>query len=401
MAGARASSRPAVDEVRERVIAFLSERVRRDPEDMVALNRLAGEYLGRYRQSGDDGDLLKSQAMAEQSLKSVPESENPGGLAARARARFALHHFDEAREMGLRLVQYDPDKRYPLEILGDAELELGDYDAAEATYRKVESMGEADVNSETRLARLALVRGRRDEARERFAKSVAMARDILPAAPQVVTWCLVQGGQLAFGAGDWESAEKQYLEALKECPQDWGAIDHLAELRGAQKRYDEAIGLYTALVMRVPRPELYQALGDLCAAAGKADDAAGWRRKALAGYLATVAAGGIQYDHHLAGFFCDSAPNPAQALKWAKKDLAARQSVYAWDGLAWALYQSGQFKPAAEAMDKALAQGTQDSHLLYHASLIYYRAGDAAKGKACLLKAGQVNPKFNEFHVHR
>ena len=111
MAGARASSRPAVDEVRERVIAFLSERVRRDPEDMVALNRLAGEYLGRYRQSGDDGDLLKSQAMAEQSLKSVPESENPGGLAARARARFALHHFDEAREMGLRLVAFEPDKQ--------------------------------------------------------------------------------------------------------------------------------------------------------------------------------------------------------------------------------------------------------------------------------------------------
>jgi tetratricopeptide (TPR) repeat protein len=379
----------------------LSERVRRDPEDMLALNRLAGEYLGRYRQSGDDGDLLKAGAMAEQSLKSVPEAQNPGGLGALARARFALHHFDEARAMALRLVEYVPDKAYPLGILGDAQLELGEYGAAEKNYRKMEGMGEADVNSQTRLARLALVCGRREEARERLARSVAMARDILPASPQVVTWCLVQGGQLAFGAGDWESAEKQYLAALEACPQDWGAIDHLAELRGAQKRYDEAIGLYTALVARVPRPELYQALGDLCAAAGKGDQAAGWRRKALAGYLATVAAGGVQYDHHLAGFFCDSAPNPAQALKFAKKDLAMRQSVYAWDGLAWALYQSGEFKPAAEAMDKALAQGTQDSHMLYHASLVYYRAGDGAKGKACLLKAAQVNPKFNEFHVHR
>ena len=53
------------------------------------------------------------------------------------------------------------------------------------------------------------------------------------------------------------------------------------------------------------------------------------------------------------------------------------------------------------AMDKALALGTKDAHLLYHASLIYFRAGDAAKGKDCLVRAGQVNPKFNEFHVHR
>ena len=76
-----------MDQVREGVIAFLNKRVRDDPEDMVALNRLAGEYLGRYRQSGEDGDLLKSEAMAEQSLKSVPEGENPGGLAARPRGR--------------------------------------------------------------------------------------------------------------------------------------------------------------------------------------------------------------------------------------------------------------------------------------------------------------------------
>ena len=75
--------------------------------------------------------------------------------------------------------------------------------------------------------------------------------------------------------------------------------------------------------------------------------------------------------------------------------------MYAYDGLAWALYQSGEFKPAAEAMEKALALGTRDAHLLYHASLIYYRAGDGAKARDCLRRAGEANPKFNEFHVHR
>jgi tetratricopeptide (TPR) repeat protein len=217
----------------------------------------------------------------------------------------------------------------------------------------------------------------------------------------VVAWCLVQEGQLAFTSGDFDAAEKNYRAALELSPEDWSATDHLAELRGAQRRFDEAEQLYTALVERVARPELCQALGDLYAVAGKPDLAKRWRDKALAGYLAAAASGGVQYDHHLAGFYCDSEPNPAEAVKWAKKDLAARKTIYAWDGLAWALYQAGEFKPAAQAMDKALAQGTKDSHILYHASLVYFRAGDGAKGKACLLRAAQVNPKFNEFHVHR
>ena len=54
-----------------------------------------------------------------------------------------------------------------------------------------------------------------------------------------------------------------------------------------------------------------------------------------------------------------------------------------------------------ESMDKALALQTRDAHLLYHASLIYYRAGDTAKGKDCLRLAAEANPKFTEFHVHR
>jgi tetratricopeptide (TPR) repeat protein len=401
VASTRAATQPAPGDVRERVIRFLGDRVRRDPEDIVALNRLAGEYLARYRRSGEDGDLYKSAATAEQSLRAVPADQNTGGLAARARALFALHRFGEARDLALKLVDLEPGKRYPLEILGDVQLELGEYDAAEGTYRKMESMGEADVNTEARLARLDLIHGKRDEARDRLTKAVAMARALAPPAPEVVAWCLVQKGQIAFTSGDWDAAEKNYRAALEASPDDWAATDHLAELRGGQRRFDEAERMYTELVARVPRPELFQALGDLFAVAGKADEAKRWREKALQGYLAAVAAGGVQYDHHLAGFYSDSEPNAAEAVKWAKKDLAARQSDYAWDGLAWALYQAGEFKPSAEAMEKALAQGTKDSHLLYHASLVFYRAGDAAKGKACLLQAAQVNPKFNEFHVHR
>jgi tetratricopeptide (TPR) repeat protein len=211
----------------------------------------------------------------------------------------------------------------------------------------------------------------------------------------------VQSGQLAFNTGDWDSAEKNYQAALQENPRDWSALDHLAELRAAQKRYDEAVSQYESLVARVPRPELFHALGDVYAAMGKPPDAARWHKKALDKYTAAAAAGSAHYYHHMAGFYSDTERNPTEAVKWARKDMDVRHSVYAYDGLAWALYQAGEIKPAADAMDKALALGTKDAHLLYHASLIYYRAGNGVKARECLLQAGQVNPKFNEFHVHR
>ena len=65
------------------VIRFLEDRVARDPDDIVALNRLAGEYLRRFRETGDDADLDRSYRTAEQSLKAVPAEVNAGGLEAR------------------------------------------------------------------------------------------------------------------------------------------------------------------------------------------------------------------------------------------------------------------------------------------------------------------------------
>ena len=54
---------------------------------------------------------------------------------------------------------------------------------------------------------------------------------MLPPSPETLAWCLVQSGQLAFQTGDWPAAERQYAAALEAHPDDWPAIDHVAELR--------------------------------------------------------------------------------------------------------------------------------------------------------------------------
>ena len=397
------ASRPTGARSLARVIRFLEDRVRRDPEDTTALNRLSGEYLRRFRDSGDDGDLALAAQAADQSVKAVPADFNKGGLAARARAAFALHRFAAARDDARRLVDLDPGKAYAYGLLGDALLELGDLGPAADAYAKMRSAGEdepADPTVPWRTARLALARGDLEGAKQGMAATVAAARELSPPNPPVLAWAHVQAGQFAFSTGDWAAAEDHYRTALTAVPDDWPALDHLAELRAAQRRYDEAINTYERLVARVPRPELVQALGDVCKAAGRADAAAAWYGRAREKYLAAAEAGSAHY-HHLAGFYSDAMPNPAEAVKWARRDLEVRRSAAAHDALAWALFQAGEFTEAAAAMDRALATRTRDSHVLYHASLVYFRAGDPARGRDCLRRAGEANPKFTEFHVHR
>ncbi|MEI6233532.1 MAG: hypothetical protein WCT04_10795 [Planctomycetota bacterium] len=43
--------------------------------------------------------------------------------------------------------------------------------------------------------------------------------------------------------------------------------------------------------------------------------------KTLESYTQPAASGYAHYFHHLAGFYCDIQPDPAEAFKWAKKDL--------------------------------------------------------------------------------
>lgn len=382
-------------------VTFLENRVAQDPLDFLAWNRLGEKYLQLLRLHGDDALLAKAGYAAEASLKAVSADLNPGGLSLRGRAELAAHRFAAARDTAAEIEKLTPGKIGAALLRADALLELGDYAEAEKAIAEAAKLDDTDSGiALTRQARLELVHGHLESAAKLFTDAWWRAKNQL-GAEETAAWCAIQSGELGFRQGRWDEAEWWYTAARESLPAWYSIDDHFAELRAAQGHFDESIALYEKLVARVPRPELFQALGDVHLFAGKPDLAQPWYAKARALYTSSAERGEILYLHHGSGFFADSVNEPETAVAWAREDLAQRHTTQAWDALAWSEYKAGHLQEAATALAKALATGAQDAHLLYHASMIRMSAGDLPAGKKALQQALTINPRYNSFHAHR
>lgn len=251
------------------------------------------------------------------------------------------------------------------------------------------------------LARLAYLKAITGDVAGADALYAEAEEEISVKEMRAYAWIELQRGLLDLNHGRHEQALAHYLRADKAYSGYWMVEEYLAELAGAQRKYEEALTRFERVVSQAPRPELYQALGDLYLFMGKPEQAKPWHDKALEGYLESVRQGGVLYFHHLAAFYADVREDGPEAIRWARKDLDLRRNFAAYDALAWALYRNGQFAEALEQMNQALATGVRDARLYFHAAMIHLAAGQTDEGRQFLQRAAVINPRYEAFHVHR
>lgn len=378
-------------------IKFWEARVPRDESDHVAPTRLGLACLQKARESGDTAWLERAESALREALKRYPD--HAPACAALAAALNSNHRFRESIPLAMKATQEQPSDPFPWGILGDARQELGDLAGAKAAYDKMAAL-DPGLFGHSRMAGWKWLNGDVKSALAEFTTALEQGR--ARGAPiENLAWCETQIGSLHFRAGRFSEAEAHYQSALSILPEFHLAQDHLAELRAARGQFDEAAKMFEQLAERTRRPEYLQAAGDVLIAARKPKEAKPWHDRALGAYTNAANAGNIHYLHHLSGFYADVREDGAEAEKWARRDLEVRQNIYAWDALAWALFRKGDYAAAAEAMSKALAHGTKDAHLLAHAGSIFVRANKIREGQAFMKQAGEVNPHFADFHVHR
>src|ERR1700676_1940964 len=76
---------------RDRLVAFYEDAVRRHP-DQIVTRMLASQYVQRFRETGDAGDLLRGKHAAERSLALQPRF-NVGAEMTLASSLVSLHRF--------------------------------------------------------------------------------------------------------------------------------------------------------------------------------------------------------------------------------------------------------------------------------------------------------------------
>jgi tetratricopeptide (TPR) repeat protein len=375
-------------------VRFLEDRVAKDPDDLIAQNKLAAYYLQLHRETDDVKYLKLSLAAAQASLNVLPADQNLGGLTALALAEFETHNFVAAGQHARELTEYKPQSSFGFQLLGDASLELGDYGEAADAYRQMERINRDSVATETRLAHFALLRGDVALARRRYERALLLAtQESLPSA-ETIAWCNWQLGEVEFGAGNLRAAEDHYQHALQAFADYPHALGSLARLRAAQGDLDGAIALYEKLVHGRSDPVDAAALGDVYELAG--------RRQEAAQQFATVERISQQdqlntalYNRHLVMFWADHDRNLTEAYMRAKQEYNIRRDVFAADALAWSAFKAGRLSEARTAMKAALRLGTQEAKFFYHAGMIERAAGDLAAAQADLRKSLDLNPHFD------
>ncbi len=390
---------PAESDATEGAIRFLEDRVKRDPDDFIAFNKLAGYYLQRLRETGDITYLDLASRAAKASLAAIPAEQNIGGLAALAQVEFASHNFAASRDHAKQLMLREPRELYPYVIFGDSLLELGDYDGATAVYRQLEGRsdgsGLSKTTIETRLAHLALLRGETDAAQRHFTSALTAALDQAFPPRETVAWCRWQLGDVAFSVGDYQTAEKHYRDSLITFPDYHSALAALGRVRAAQGDLSGAIENYQRAIRILPDPAFVAALGDLYRLAGREKDAAG--QYELVEQIARIeAAGGEQYRRRqLAMFYADHDLKAEEVYASAVREYEVRRDIYGSDAVAWTALKAGKVTEAQAAMKDALRLGTRDAKLWYHAGMIARAAGEKEAAREYLKRALMLNPQFD------
>ncbi|MEO8256701.1 MAG: tetratricopeptide repeat protein [Acidobacteriota bacterium] len=357
------------------------------------VTRLAFRLYHRATLTARSEDFLPVQALVDRALSGWPA---PDLLLLRATIDLRFHRLEDARHSVNAIEDAANDDSAQLLL---ADIALQDRGSAEARRRIDAVLDRRPTwDARSRLAWLLARQGDVDGADQQYAAAEAeLTAKEMPA----FAWVELQRGQMYFARGQYERAAGHYQRARRAFSGYWLTDEYEAELLGARRDFDRAVARYQDAISRAPRPDLFHQLGDLYLAMGRPIEAGTWHERALAGYLASVDNGEVQFFHHLATFYSDVRQDGAAAVRWAKQDWLLRPNDATEDTLAWALYRNGQFAEALDRSSRALAGDSVDGHLLFHAMTINQKAGRSAEVRGLRARLEAFNPSYGDFHVHR
>ncbi|WP_310572054.1 tetratricopeptide repeat protein [Gemmatimonas sp.] len=353
-------------DIRDRNIDFYAARAASDPASSSDRLAVAGLLFARSRTNGSVADLTRAEALARESV-ALRMQRNGQAFELLASVLMARHAFAEARAVALRADSLEPANPSHLALLGEIELELGDY-AAAATHFGAIYYDRQQFTIGARLARWYEVTGRADMARLFLKNAITHVdeRDDLPR--EQIAWFHYRLGELELRLGNFTAADSALQDGLRRNPDDVRVLGALSRLALARSDWSRAIEYGDRATGVQLDPTTLGAVSRAYAAQGDTAQATAYAR---AMSVSALKQPGVI--HRAWGLFLLDHGTPserAEVLARAERELRDRKDVYGHDLVAWALYRTGHGDEARRAMAMAVSQHTQDQMLVAHAAAI-------------------------------
>lgn len=376
---------PAVAVAADDRIRTLERELEVDPGDLRSWQALGVAYVQHAIETGDPAFYRLSDQAFDRADELRPA--DPETLVGRGVLALSLHDFAEARTLGLEAHAARPVDADALGVLVDAEVELGNYDAAADRLQQMVDV-RPDLASLSRVSYLRELHGDIDGAIETM-QQAATAGTPIPFDQATVT---ALAGDLHLLAGNLHVAAERYAAALEIAPGHPAAGIGQARLDVARGDVDAAVTALTELTSTQPRPDALILLSELQHLEGDAQAAAATDAVVRATALLQENAG-QSVDLEMALFEADRGESPDRALELAERAYEERpDNVYAADALAWATHAAGDTENAVPLVEDALRLGTADPLLRFHAARIFADAGRPDRARIELERVAAVSP---------
>lgn len=368
---------------------MLKRAINQDPANYRKRIQLAQLFMLEARATGEHGHYYPASLSVLDAILNENPSEDIvfGAKSLKASVMLSLHEFKKAKKLAQDAIAINGYNALIYGSLVDAEVELGNYEAAIDMADKMVSI-RPDIRSYSRVSYLREIHGDMKGAIE------AMQMAVKAGYPgyEETAWASLILGELLEKEGKINEARKVYEGILMERENYPFAIDALARISMKLEDYSTAEVLLKRACEIIPEVGFYERLAGLYKEIGRDDEAEKLKGKILE-MLADDEAKGHKMGMEYARVYLELFEDYDKALNYAKKELEYRPKNKDVNQLMAAIYMKmGKYNEAKAHLKTASRTGATDAELIAMQGIMSHKDGNVDGAKEKLVQHIKKNP---------
>jgi len=340
------------------------EAVAKSPQNASVHAKLAAALI-----DSDDGpassETLK-EAQQEIDLALKYDGKNLEAVRVQCSLYLKLREFEKALQAATDANRKIPDDVLFYGLIADADIELGNYPAAEEATQWMLNLRPGNTPALLHTARLREIYGDLEGAEQMLEQALTQTA---PFQSRERASDAVHLAHLAYLRSDLDTAWQWVERSLQWSPGLGDALTEEATIEVRRGHAEHSVSLLQDRYAKTKDPRYLFRLAQALVTAGKGAEAAGAFQQFEAAAL-KVSQGEDNANRELILYYVDVAHKPQDALQIAKAEASLRHDVMTMDAYAWALYAAGDVSEARSQIAQVVSVGTKEPEILKHRKLI-------------------------------